>query len=258
MREVTRTGYGHMRIYNYRKNDDVFEVDVNVYPVFDSICTEGEDSDKPVLTHFASVMSDIRLVSTELLPFVTTTKNSPEYSSSVPMCVSDGNKGQGPAAAPEQSVEEMFSASSMNTSNDSPVLSAANTKTTKTTSEEGSQQEHLALGNSNSSNSSSEEDNRDDGRDSGLEGLETTEAGSGYNSTSSSPRSSSEGDSEDGSHSFEAIAFHDRRSRAKKLEANCAVAAEVSFCNIYPLLNVDGWDCNRMFLHHFKELHSLR
>lgn len=60
MKDVRSVGYAHMRVYNYRKSGEVFEVDVTVYPVFDSICAIGPDSEVAVLTHFASVMSDIK------------------------------------------------------------------------------------------------------------------------------------------------------------------------------------------------------
>lgn len=60
MKDIRSVGYAHMRVYNYRKSGEVFEVDVTVYPVFDSISAVGPDSEVAVLTHFASVMSDIK------------------------------------------------------------------------------------------------------------------------------------------------------------------------------------------------------
>lgn len=63
MKDIKEVGYGNMRVYNYRKNGDVFEVNVTVYPVFDTICSVGPDAEIAVLTHFASVMTDIKPVS---------------------------------------------------------------------------------------------------------------------------------------------------------------------------------------------------
>lgn len=49
-----------MRINNYRKNGEVFNVVVTSFPVYDSVCATGTNSDVPVLTHFATVLSSIR------------------------------------------------------------------------------------------------------------------------------------------------------------------------------------------------------
>lgn len=59
LRSVQEVGYGQMRIKNYKKNNDVFDVTVTVYPVFDTKSPVGPDSDRPVLTHFATLWSDI-------------------------------------------------------------------------------------------------------------------------------------------------------------------------------------------------------
>lgn len=63
MNDIRSVGYAHMRVYNYKKSGQIFEVDVTVYPVFDSLCAVGPDSEVAVLTHFASVMTDIKDVS---------------------------------------------------------------------------------------------------------------------------------------------------------------------------------------------------
>lgn len=60
VKNVKEVGYGSMRINNYRKNGEVFNVVVTTFPVYDSISAVGNNSDVPVLTHFATVLSDIR------------------------------------------------------------------------------------------------------------------------------------------------------------------------------------------------------
>ena len=45
-----------MRINNYRKNGEVFNASITVFPVYDSI----ESGDVPVLTHFAALLNDVR------------------------------------------------------------------------------------------------------------------------------------------------------------------------------------------------------
>lgn len=62
MKDIRSVGYAHMRVYNYRKSGEIFEVDVTVYPVFDSICAVGQDAEIAVLTHFASVMTNSKEV----------------------------------------------------------------------------------------------------------------------------------------------------------------------------------------------------
>ena len=45
-----------MRINNYRKNGTVFNASITVFPIYDSVGT----GDEPVLTHFATVLEEIR------------------------------------------------------------------------------------------------------------------------------------------------------------------------------------------------------
>ncbi len=59
MRDIKEFGYGKMTVNNYKKNGDVFNVDIVVYPIFDSPSNTGKDADLPVLTHFASIMTPI-------------------------------------------------------------------------------------------------------------------------------------------------------------------------------------------------------
>lgn len=59
MSSIREIGCATMRIVNYRKCGDPFEVTVTVYPVFDSSSPEGPDSEVAVLTHFVSIMTDI-------------------------------------------------------------------------------------------------------------------------------------------------------------------------------------------------------
>lgn len=49
-----------MRINNYRKNGSLFNVSVTSFPIYDSLAVDGVCSDVPVLTHFATILSDIR------------------------------------------------------------------------------------------------------------------------------------------------------------------------------------------------------
>ena len=60
VKNLKEVGYGTMRINNYRKNGEVFNVVVTSFPVYDTVSAEGENSNVPVLTHFATVLSDIR------------------------------------------------------------------------------------------------------------------------------------------------------------------------------------------------------
>ena len=53
-----------MRLVNYSKDGQPFEVEVTAYPVFDSISAVGADAELAVLTHFASVMNDVKLIGT--------------------------------------------------------------------------------------------------------------------------------------------------------------------------------------------------
>ncbi len=59
MTSVSATGYGHMRIINYKKGGQVFRGDVTVFPVYDANTYTG---DVPILTHFASVLSNVEPV----------------------------------------------------------------------------------------------------------------------------------------------------------------------------------------------------
>lgn len=64
-KDIRETGYGSMRIHNYRKNGQLFAATVTVFPVYDSIAPEciGSEYDidtmEPVLTHFAAVINDV-------------------------------------------------------------------------------------------------------------------------------------------------------------------------------------------------------
>lgn len=49
-----------MRINNYRKNGSLFNVSVTSFPIYDSLAVNGVSSDVPILTHFATILSDIR------------------------------------------------------------------------------------------------------------------------------------------------------------------------------------------------------
>lgn len=69
------TGYAKMRNINYKKNDEPFISTTTVYPIFDvsssSSTTSAESpidegpSCLPVITHFASVMTDCRDIKVE-------------------------------------------------------------------------------------------------------------------------------------------------------------------------------------------------
>lgn len=67
MKDIKLTGYAQMRNVNYRKNDDPFIVTTTVFPIYDvSSCSnspeEKEPEQLPVITHFASVMTNVELV----------------------------------------------------------------------------------------------------------------------------------------------------------------------------------------------------
>ena len=55
-KDIKELGFGSMRINNYRKNGEVFNASITVFPVYDSI----ETGDVPVLTHFAALLNDVR------------------------------------------------------------------------------------------------------------------------------------------------------------------------------------------------------
>jgi hypothetical protein len=59
-KNLKEVGYGNMRIINYRKNGEVFNVAVTSFPIYDTVSAIGEKSEVPVLTHFATILSDIR------------------------------------------------------------------------------------------------------------------------------------------------------------------------------------------------------
>lgn len=62
MRDVQEFGYGNMRVINYRRSGEMYICTVQVFPVFDSIRPVGPDSELPVLTHFAVVVSAVEEV----------------------------------------------------------------------------------------------------------------------------------------------------------------------------------------------------
>ncbi len=62
-KDVCETGYGSMRIHNYKKNGQMFRGDVTVFPVYDTMVAVGENCDIPVLTHFASILSNVEIIS---------------------------------------------------------------------------------------------------------------------------------------------------------------------------------------------------
>lgn len=62
-KDVCETGYGSMRIHNYKKNGQMFRGDVTVFPVYDTMVAVGENCELPVLTHFASVLSNVEIIS---------------------------------------------------------------------------------------------------------------------------------------------------------------------------------------------------
>jgi hypothetical protein len=62
-KDVCETGYGSMRIHNYKKNGQMFRGDVTVFPVYDTMVAVGENCELPVLTHFASVLSNVEVIS---------------------------------------------------------------------------------------------------------------------------------------------------------------------------------------------------
>jgi type IV secretory pathway TrbF-like protein len=67
MKDIKLMGYAQMRNVNYRKNDEPFIVTTTVFPIYDvSSCAtpseEKEPEQAPVITHFASVMTNVELV----------------------------------------------------------------------------------------------------------------------------------------------------------------------------------------------------
>jgi PAS domain S-box-containing protein len=57
-KDVMEVGYGNMQINNYRKNGEAFSAQITVFPIYDSFGA----SESPVLTHFASILSDITTI----------------------------------------------------------------------------------------------------------------------------------------------------------------------------------------------------
>ena len=57
--QVSACGYGCMTAINYNKSGKAFVVTATTFPVFDSICATGRDSDQSSLTHIATIFSNI-------------------------------------------------------------------------------------------------------------------------------------------------------------------------------------------------------
>jgi PAS domain-containing protein len=62
MQNVVTDGFAEMRVVNYKKNGAMFTGTVTAYPVFDSVPRVRGGSGAPVMTHFASVLSDVERV----------------------------------------------------------------------------------------------------------------------------------------------------------------------------------------------------
>jgi PAS domain S-box-containing protein len=60
-KDVVEVGYGNMQINNYRKNGEAFSAQITVFPIYDSFGA----SESPILTHFATVLSDITTINNE-------------------------------------------------------------------------------------------------------------------------------------------------------------------------------------------------
>jgi hypothetical protein len=54
-----------MRINNYRKNGELFTATVIVFPVYDTVEPTGEETENPVLTHFATMLTHIQTLKHE-------------------------------------------------------------------------------------------------------------------------------------------------------------------------------------------------
>ena len=59
MKDIKAFGYARMSIINYKKSGQAFSATITVRPIFDCICSVGVDANVPVLTHFATTMSDL-------------------------------------------------------------------------------------------------------------------------------------------------------------------------------------------------------
>jgi hypothetical protein len=96
-KDIKEVGYGNMRVHNYRKNGERYVATVTVFPVFDSIAPTGPDSDVPVLTHFATVLSEFSVDSSE------------EPTAMIPGCVSQYISSNltpmGPRGAPTPKID---------------------------------------------------------------------------------------------------------------------------------------------------------
>ena len=59
MSQVGSFGYGCMTVINYTKSGRPFVVTVKVFPVYDAVSATGCDSDQPMLTHLATVLTSV-------------------------------------------------------------------------------------------------------------------------------------------------------------------------------------------------------
>ena len=54
-----------MRINNYRKNGELFTATVIVFPVYDTVEPTGNETENPVLTHFATMLTHVQTLKHE-------------------------------------------------------------------------------------------------------------------------------------------------------------------------------------------------
>ena len=54
-----------MRINNYRKNGELFTATVIVFPVYDTVEPTGTETENPVLTHFATMLTHVQTLKHE-------------------------------------------------------------------------------------------------------------------------------------------------------------------------------------------------
>lgn len=71
-KDFREIGYGVVRIHNYKKNGDMFAVTLTMFPIFDSMTATGADGETPILTHFATILTDIKPIT----PIATSNGNS--------------------------------------------------------------------------------------------------------------------------------------------------------------------------------------
>jgi len=64
-KDIKEVGYGTMRINNYRKNNELFTATVIVFPVYDTVEPNGQETENPVLTHFATMLTQIETLRQE-------------------------------------------------------------------------------------------------------------------------------------------------------------------------------------------------